>query len=512
MFARVLSLFSLFTTRLRRCSDSAQLVWALNSNTFSWPAIVITCMFVGMVFWRTGYIPIASGGDDVWFSESGYWYLQEGVLRRPMHKNALLSDLRDFLPPTPSLAQAISFAALGVNQFSMAIGPSIIVSLLVISIMVFGYYLRVPATIAACSGIAAFAIPESFQRAIQARYDIYVAFFTVLSIMFLNLGRARRYLLSYLASGALLGLSIISYYPFAIIAVILLVPMMKWYLFKEITLVEFCAFVSGGMLVGALFLAWIGQDFYWMLKYLSAAGESYGAAGRMLRIAQHRGDVPWWMILLVIINGATVARLWRSSGCRTDLALATCTAALACGLIMLGTSHALLPVMAALSVLSVLLVLSLDLRPPALLLSTGALVPAAAVALVGATYSALVLGSQDGRHIEPFGSQLRAAINPDGLVLVDNPGWLPLREYVPRNKLVHIAGYSPDASRADVSALFFDINASAQISSVAIVPGTQDRLAAFPAIVSFLHRADVEGPIVVGPAMPYQLELYRKKR
>jgi len=288
--------------------------------------------------------------------------------------------------------------------------------------------------------------------------------------------------------------------------------MLKWYSFKEITLIEFSAFVSGGILVGALFLTWIGQDFYWILKYLSAAGESYGATDRMLRVTQYLREVPWWMILLVIINGATVARLWRSRGYRAELALATCTAALGCGPIMLGTSHALLPVMAALSVLSVLLVLSLDLRSPALLLSTGVLVPAAAVALVGATYSAIVLGSQDGRHIEPFGSQLRAAINPDGLVLVDNPGWLPLREYVPRNKLVHIAGYSPDASRADASTFFFDINASALISSVAIVPGTQDRLAVFPAIESFLRRADVEGPIVVGPTMPYQLELYRKKR
>jgi len=378
--------------------------------------------------------------------------------------------------------------------------------------MVFGYCLGVPATIAACSGIAAFAIPESLQRSIQVRYDIYVAFFLTLSIISLNLGRSRRHHLSYLASGVLLGLSIISYYPFAIIAAILIAPMLKWYSTKEINLIEFSAFVFGGMLVGALFFAWIGQDFYWMLKYLSAGGESYGAAARLMGIARDPREVPWWMILLIIINGATFARLWRSKGYRAELALATCTAALGCGAIMLVTSHALLPVMATLSVLSVLLVLSLDLQPPAILFSTVVLVSAAAVALVGLTYSALVLGAQAGRQIEPFGSQLRAAINPDGLVLVDNPGWLPLREHVARNKLVHITGYAPDASRADASTFFFDINTSAQISSVAIVPGTQSRLAAFPAIMDFLHREDVEGPIVVGPAMPYQLELYRKKR
>src|SRR5262245_5485399 len=208
----------IFARMTSRFCGSARLFRILDYRALSWPAVFASCLFIAMVFWRTGVVPIASGGDDVYASESGYWYLKDGVLQLPMYKNAVSSDVRDFYPPTPSVIQAASFAAFGVNQFSMEIGPSIAVSLLVIAIVAFGYYLRLPLTIAACSGIAAFAIPDSFKRAVTARFDIYVCFFIVLTVIFLTLGRERRYLMFYFASGVFLALSVVSYYPFGVLA------------------------------------------------------------------------------------------------------------------------------------------------------------------------------------------------------------------------------------------------------------------------------------------------------
>jgi hypothetical protein len=484
----------------------------LRTRKFYWAMIAVSALFASMVFWRTGFVPIASGGDDVWFSESGYWFLKEGTLRRPMHQNPLRSDLRDFLPPIPSLAQAASFSAFGVNQFSMAIGPSIVTVLLVASVVMFGHHLGALRTIAACSGLAIFAIPESFQRSIQSRYDIYVALFVMLSVACLDLARLYRRPLFFSAAGAWICLSVIAYYPSAILAIIFIVLLIKWRIYRDVGIIDLASFLGGGLLPAIIFLVWIGSDLPWMLQYLSAAGQSYDSTGRLLRVAGNLRLMPWSIVFLFVLNSTILGLLWGQGGYRGDLARATCAAALSCGLIMPVTSHALLPAMATLTVLAILFLVSLDSRARVLVAATCLLLPGACTALAGATYSAMVLSSQEGRHIEPFGSQLRATINTDGLVLVDNPGWLPLRQHLPKGKLVHIAGYSPDASRADASAFFFDPQSSARISTVAIVPGTQYRLAVFPTIIDFLHRADVEGPIIVGQSMPYQLEVYRKKQ
>ena len=74
---------------------------------------------VAVVWWRTPYLPAASTGDEVWFSESGYYLLNEGSLRKPMFTDGMGSAVHDMYPPMIAIGQAACFALFGVNAFGM---------------------------------------------------------------------------------------------------------------------------------------------------------------------------------------------------------------------------------------------------------------------------------------------------------------------------------------------------------------------------------------------------------
>src|SRR5271156_456540 len=80
-------------------------------------AILIAQLIV--VWVRTPYLPAASSGDEVWFSEAGFFLLKEGRLRRPMLADDLGTAVRDMYPPMVGLGQALSFRLFGLNEFGM---------------------------------------------------------------------------------------------------------------------------------------------------------------------------------------------------------------------------------------------------------------------------------------------------------------------------------------------------------------------------------------------------------
>ena len=65
---------------------------------------------------KVGLIPAPSSGGDIWYSKSAYWFLKTGVFQRSMHQEVVGSYIRDFYPPTPSIAQALSFSIFVINR------------------------------------------------------------------------------------------------------------------------------------------------------------------------------------------------------------------------------------------------------------------------------------------------------------------------------------------------------------------------------------------------------------
>src|SRR5438552_2764182 len=189
--------------------------------TSAYMAKLALFLFICFLVSRIGLIPASSSGVDVWFSESAYWFLKTGVFRRPMHHDVVGSYIRDFYPPTPSIAQALSFSMFGINQFSMAVAPTLGLCLIILVNYWFARRLRASPWLALCFSIAFLCVPRSFWYSIQVRYDIYVAIFTIsaITLAFLCFYENRPKLL--IGTGFCLANAVISYYQFAPVAILL---------------------------------------------------------------------------------------------------------------------------------------------------------------------------------------------------------------------------------------------------------------------------------------------------
>ena len=217
-------------------------------------------LFICFLLSRIGLIPASSSGVDVWFSESAYWFLQTGVFRRPMHHDVVGSHLRDFYPPTPSIAQALSFSIFGINQFSMAVAPTLALCLIILVNYWFARRLRVAPWLALCFSIAFLCVPRAFWFSIQVRYDIYVAIFTVsaITLAFLCFYENRPKLL--IGTGFCLASAVISYYQFAPVAVLLAVVSIGCQRPSMPAPRRIFLLLLGALAPTMFFVLWIGMD------------------------------------------------------------------------------------------------------------------------------------------------------------------------------------------------------------------------------------------------------------
>ncbi len=173
--------------------------WAGTLIAFGW-TLAAACLL-----YRSGAYPAAMTGDEIWFSESAWHLLNEGVLRRPLHAGALSSEIADFLPPLTALAQAACFALFGVNAFAVglqsALAPLAICALVGLLARRSGADWRW----AALAGFAALGAPSILRASLYIRYEALVA------ICFLGSLAARPPILR----GALAALAGMAYYPTA---------------------------------------------------------------------------------------------------------------------------------------------------------------------------------------------------------------------------------------------------------------------------------------------------------
>src|SRR5215468_6788460 len=84
-------------------------------------------VFVLILIWaRTALVPGASTGDEVWWSESGYFFMKEGVLRWACMANDKGSQILSYWPPLPALVQALMLKLFGVNAWGINAQTSLV--------------------------------------------------------------------------------------------------------------------------------------------------------------------------------------------------------------------------------------------------------------------------------------------------------------------------------------------------------------------------------------------------
>ena len=101
-------------------------------------------------------------------------------------------------------------------------------------------------------------------------------------------------------------------------------------------------------------------------------------------------------------------------------------------------------------------------------LQSATLAVMATLALAMILYTALMGFGGSGRHFAAFGKQVAQQSNLNGLVLIDNPAWLALRERLPKDRLIHLIPILYDASFLNRSTILDDPRNSTSVSTIIV--------------------------------------------
>lgn len=266
------------------------------------------------LFWlRTGTVPPASGGDEVWWSESGYQFLQGGGLRWACLDDAAGSAVRSFWPPLVPLLQAAGLALFGLTPMGMMVQSPVVATALVAATygLARGLGLARGRALAAAVGIFGALMIE--HRLVQVRMENLTALAAVGAAALILRHRHRpdgpAQRAAWFVAGVMVGLGCISYYPqgpFLLLAAAGFVFLLR----PAVGAAPVVAALAGAGVVAAGFASWIAP--HWPLfrqQVLVAGAEHYfsfntlarpflnlgGAAPLVERVQQ----VEKWLVLVL---------------------------------------------------------------------------------------------------------------------------------------------------------------------------------------------------------------------
>ncbi len=167
-------------------------------------------LFAAILFWRAGFFPAAMTGDEIWFSESAYQWIEQGHPARSIHQDAVGSATRDYLPPVITAIQAVGFLLFGLTPFAVGLQSAVVPLLTVLLVYRLARMRGAMPNRAALAAVAVLGAQTYLASGLYIRYE-------ALSILFFLLFMALRPTGFWVnvVRGASLCLAGLSYYPLA---------------------------------------------------------------------------------------------------------------------------------------------------------------------------------------------------------------------------------------------------------------------------------------------------------
>jgi hypothetical protein len=483
---------------------------------------VLFALFHALIWARTGYYPGTSTGDDLWFSESAYYLINEGALRRPMHDDELGSLTHDFLPPLTNLVQAVFFLIFGVGQFSTNAQSSL--WCLLVSALVF-VVVRIRGGTEGNAFLASIAIFGSqivLDVLIHVRFEPIQIFFFLLFVacdFVEKMSRlpARQILVYRFVEGLSLGLSCIAYYPIA--PFILVAGLLNYYPDKLRLDRNLLAALAGGGLVGLVFLAYVAQCVSCFFYQVIVTGVSeYLSLKNLWFVLRGMPDNLFGMLSfleLAAVIGLCGYELHNPAKRNFGITLA---------ILILPVFVYARPSQAALPIILCLIDLASGepkRRHSLFRFAVGivAIMGAAKVGLIATT----AYIQRDGRDYRRVTDQLeRMRFGPDDLIAMTGQAWLALRPRTNRDQLHHLIDKDiPDAYISSSKVLFTE-RLAARLRYAVILDGMVDIVrASYPILDRMFAAGELKLAFVVmtpfqdlpwASLPPYRLLVFEKAR
>lgn len=249
-------------------------------DAVGWLLPCVAAFFVVILFLKAGRLPAASSGDEVWWSEAGYWLIHRGTLSWAVFDDPYGSGVKSFWPPLVALIQALNIKIFGLTPFGIQVQSPILATLTGLGVFLLGKSFNYTRSWCYAAAIAVLGFTSVDLRIGRVRMENLAMFLFVLSLIFIwnavksrvdsRKGRAALFGVA----GLCVGLSCMAYYPQApfYLAGGLLGVFLLWY-WDVMKINELVCFLFGGLLVFLSALVWIYPDFDQFFKQLNAGAE-----------------------------------------------------------------------------------------------------------------------------------------------------------------------------------------------------------------------------------------------
>jgi hypothetical protein len=410
-------------------------------------ASILVTVTVTIIWVRTGLVPAASGGDEVWWSESAYNFLHEGVLRWSCLSDDKGSGTMSFWPPVIAFLQAAMMKVFGVTAFGIYAQSSLVCTLMMVVVYLLSRSLQLNRAASLLCSCAIFGVFLVGRRMTQVRMENLTALASVTIAWLLNIaGSASTYMRFILAAsaGLVAGVGIFCYYPqtpFLLLAcgvTLLTAPRVS------------VLAIATGLFIGIIppllmGLAWIAP--HWQMfsdQVLRTGTDDYISLSNLISPFIQLGSVSnlgdWiqqvekWSLLLL---GMLVCFFAPQRQLRLVGAMTLCSS-------LPMFAYAISPQVSA-GVLGVPLFFGLARLDHSYWVTRIYLVGKWYLVVVAATNMILIAETawyqRDGRRYEPIATALRTAVRADVPTAISQRAWLGLREVCSSENL-HLLVYS----------------------------------------------------------------------
>ncbi len=239
-------------------------------------------VFILAVLWlKTGRVPAASGGDEVWMGEGAYWLLEKGVHRYDFladeHEHQVVSTYQ----PVSAMFSALIFALFGMSPFTLMAQIPVAGTVIMVLLAAIGRRLGLAWWLSVLVPASVWGLMMVERRLNQVRWEPLVAMWVVLAFWLLLEARGadgwRRWILQALAGVAsfLAGITYYPHGPFALLATtgaaFLLAGLTPWRSLPA----RLWAFVLGGVVSTVVFLSWLLRHYDYFHKQVVTFGDEH---------------------------------------------------------------------------------------------------------------------------------------------------------------------------------------------------------------------------------------------
>lgn len=474
-------------------------------------------MLACVLLLRAGRYPAALTGDEIWFADSAWHLIHEGILRRSIHPDAVGSALHDYLPPLVTLLQAGSFLLFGLDAVAVGV-PSAAVTLA--SVMLVHGAARRAGAKPLWAGAASLGL---LALQIDLRALLYIRYEGLVLALFLAAWCASRRacdqgsLVWPVVAGTATALAGLAYYPLAPFVALALVPTL-------------CAmprrgwpgFVAGFAVPAALFALWVAQAPEVFAAQILSTGAGHYAGFELIR--RFLDPTLWQPRLIAIESAALVLALalcWRFKD-RLDGARTLLWAAFV--FLLPAFLYPFQPRLLAPSAALILVMLARLASAPDLARWFG---PALAATMVAAganlaLITVTTLWQWRGRDYARVTTGLDRLLVAPGPAAIDQRAWLAMRSSQPDRPILQImpAGAPAQARVFEATVLSEPFGAADFVYLVLDRAQLGSTIAATPALkAAFAQNVYREvgtvtlpfAPLPWAPAAPYDLVVYQRQ-